>query len=99
MKLLIIITILVISLFLQGCVASQLDRIPPGEFAEFQYDRAGNMSSVHITAVGAKKTNEGVTIDLVNIAVDYGPFVNFKVYIKGYKRPLGEGSKELGIEP
>lgn len=90
MKLLMII---IAALFLQGCVVSYLDKIPQGEFEEFHYDRAGNMSSVHITAVGAKKTNDEVIINLINIAVDYGPFINFKMYIKGYKR------SRIGIEP
>lgn len=95
MKKLILLTTL--ALLLQGCMAGYIDNIPRGEFDEFTYDRGGNVSSVHITATNARKTKNTVKIENINISADYGPIVNFKIHLKGYKR--NREKKEIDDKP
>ena len=83
--------LLSIALLFQGCILSQLDKIPKGEFEEFTYDRTGNYSSVHIIANKAKTTKNSTKIENVDITADYGPFVSFKIHLKGYKRLKEKG--------
>lgn len=82
-----ILMIIILSCFLfTGCVSSMLEDIPRSEFKRFEYHRGGNVTSTTIIAENSKKTAKTYTVEKVTIKSDYGPFVNFSVYLEGYKR-------------
>lgn len=83
-KLLLLVFIIVLS----GCVS--LDNIPRVEFDRFEYSRAGNVTSASIVATGARKEGDSIKIDHVSIIENWGPVLNFKLIIEGYKRKIKE---------
>jgi len=85
MKLLI--AIIICSLMLTGCsMQGNLAKLPDAEFKRFEYHRAGNATSTHITAINAVKVGDMTEIEKVTISVDYGPFANFLILLDGYKK-------------
>lgn len=70
-----------------GCSGKSLMAdIPMAAFDKFEYHRAGNVSSLHITASGAIMDEDYVVIDKVHVIADYGPWVNFNIIVEGYSR-------------
>lgn len=81
--------ICVIILTVTGCAYNSfLDQIPMAEFESFSYHRSGNVTSATVTAQGASIKDRVITIQELHITADYGPFVNFDVQLKGYRRAL-----------
>jgi len=82
--------LMLIMALLLGCAgySAFLDQIPMAEFESFSYHRGGNVSSATVTATGASIKDRAITIDTLHITADYGPFVNFDVQLKGYRRQL-----------
>jgi hypothetical protein len=75
------------ALLLSGCsMAGNLAKIPEGEFERFEYHRAGNATSTHITAINAIRVGDMTEIEKVTVSVDYGPFANFLILLEGYKK-------------
>lgn len=74
---------------LSGCSQKSLiNEIPLVEFDKFEYHRAGNFSSAHISAENSSITEKEVHIEKLSIQADYGPAVNFNITMEGYKREL-----------
>lgn len=72
-----------------GCsYKALLGKIPDVEFDEFTYHRAGNFTSADITAKGCRYDGDkdSLIVDDVSVKADYGPFLNFNIGLKGYKR-------------
>lgn len=84
------IAILFLLVLLVGCGGYKklLTQVPDVEFESFTYHRAGNVTSATITATGAKLAGDVLTVDDLTITADYGPFVNFNINMKGYRRDL-----------
>jgi hypothetical protein len=81
------ILLVIMALCLSGCsMAGTLAKIPEAEFARFEYHRAGNATSTHITATNAIKVGDMVEIEKVTVSIDYGPFANFLILLEGYKK-------------
>lgn len=86
--------IILLSFLLFGCSGKSLLRdIPMAGFDKFEYHRAGNMTSLHITATGAIMDEDYVVIDFVNVIADYGPWVNFNILLEGYSRERVKGDE------
>ena len=92
-----IILLIVFILIMTGCGGYKklLREIPLLEFESFSYHRGGNVTSATITATGAKVEDGFVTIQDLHITADYGPFVNFDVQLKGYRREVGSQMSEV----
>ena len=81
---------------LSGCSQKSLIReIPLVEFNKFEYHRAGNFSSAHISAENSSINDEAVQIEKLSIQADYGPVVNFNIIIEGYKRELTPQERKI----
>jgi len=81
------ILLLVIVILMPGCsMTGNLAKIPEGEFERFEYHRAGNATSTHITAINAIRVGNMTEIEKVTVSVDYGPFANFLILLEGYKK-------------
>jgi len=79
--------LVMVCLMLAGCsMHGTLAKLPNGEFKRFEYHRAGNATSTHITATNAVKVGDMTEIEKVTISVDYGPFANFLILLEGYKK-------------
>jgi len=82
-----LVTAIICGLMLTGCsMQGNLAKLPDGEFKRFEYHRAGNATSTHITAINAIKVGDMTEIEKVTISVDYGPFANFLILLEDYKR-------------
>lgn len=79
-----------------GCATGKglLLEIPTAEFESFEYHRAGNMTSMDISARNSKLDGDSISIEEVSIKADYGPTVNFNLSLKGYKRKISDFVKE-----
>ena len=81
---------------LSGCSQKSLIyEIPLVEFKKFEYHRAGNFSSAHITAENSSINDEAVQIEKLSIQADYGPVVNFNITIEGYQRELTPSERKI----
>lgn len=99
MKKLQLLIIIILLSFLFSCSGKSLmQEIPMAAFDKFEYHRAGNVSSLHITATGAIMDKDYVVIDNVNIIADYGPFVNFNIILEGYSRERVPDIEDIQIE-
>lgn len=90
-KLIALSILLVLSLlFVKGCGGynDMLKKIPDASFESFSYHRGGNVTSAQITATNATIDDNTISIENIDIALDYGPLVNFKLNLKGYQRQL-----------
>ena len=89
-----VLTLLLVLLSVSGCAGytHMLNAIPYAEFGEFRYSRGGNFSTATISASnawfegGAPGETGTLVIGDATITVDYGPFVNFDVYIENWHR-------------
>lgn len=92
---------LILSLyFLKGCGGcnEMLKKIPDASFGSFSYHRGGNVTSAQITATNGKIYDDTLSVENIALALDYGPFVNFKLNVKGYKRRLSEENTALSLQ-
>jgi hypothetical protein len=80
--------LLIICLTAFGCADRLISKVPSAEFRNFEYHRAGNMSSAHIKATNSKVKDDQIEIEMLNIQEDWGPFVNFNILLEGYKRKI-----------
>jgi hypothetical protein len=73
-----------------GCSTGKglLSQIPMAEFERFEYHRAGNMTSMDMVARDSKIDGDSILVDEVSIKADYGPVINFNIFLKGYKRQI-----------
>lgn len=72
-----------------GCsMQNELGNVPQIEFDSLEYHRAGNGTSADIRAGVSSINGCTQTIKDLSIKADYGPFVNFSIDIKGFKRTV-----------
>lgn len=80
---------------LTGCgINPLLGKVPDYEFKRFEYHRAGNATSTHITAENAKRVDGKQEIGSLKITSDYGPFANFNIVIDGFSRDVPTSAVE-----
>lgn len=72
-----------------------INDIPKIEFETFEYDRGGNVTSAHIEATNSRFVDDHILVDEIVIKSDYGPAVNFRVKITGYKREILDSNEVL----
>lgn len=72
-----------------GCsMQNELSSIPQIDFESLEYHRAGNGTSADIRAEASSINGCTQSIRSLSIKADYGPFVNFSIDIKGFKRTV-----------
>lgn len=83
--------LIITALLLSSCSATNLiGKIPNAQFDRFEYHRGGNVTSADVQATNAVITDGELKIQELRIKADYGPMVNFNIYIEGYRRVIEE---------
>lgn len=77
-------------MLLPGCVSydQMLKKIPKVEFESFSYHRGGNTTSASISATNAVIEKGVIEVEYIHIIQDWGPFLNFDVQLRGYRRKI-----------
>lgn len=82
--------LMIIGMLLPGCAAynQMLKDIPSVEFESFTYSRGGNTTSATISATNAVLKDGVLEIEHIHITQNWGPFLDFDVQMRGYKRKI-----------